>query len=81
MNIDLIKLYNRAIFLAILTIVFNIVEGLVSIYFGLKDETLTLFGFGVDSFIETISAFGVLVMIYRIRAHPKSERGIFEIKA
>jgi divalent metal cation (Fe/Co/Zn/Cd) transporter len=81
MNIDLIKLYNRAIFLAILTIVFNVVEGLVSIYFGLKDETLTLFGFGVDSFIETISAFGVLVMIYRIRANPNSERGIFEITA
>lgn len=74
-------LWRSAFFLAIITIVFNIAEGLVSIYFGLKDEALTLFGFGLDSFVETISASGVAVMIARIRRNPSSERSRFEITA
>ncbi len=46
---------------------------------GVKDETLSLFGFGLDSFIETISASGVLFMIYRIRNKKDEERSAFEI--
>jgi len=75
------KLFNRAIVLAIITIVFNIAEGLVATYFGLKDETLTLFGFGMDSFIETISAVGVLQMVIRIKKLPDSSRGRLETLA
>lgn len=58
--------YRRAQFLALFTILYNIVEGIVSTTFGYSDETLALFGFGVDSFIESISGIGVYVMIRRI---------------
>lgn len=66
------KLLKKAQLLAVLTIVYNIVEGLISIYFGIKDDALALFGFGADSFIETISATGILVMIFRMRANNKN---------
>jgi divalent metal cation (Fe/Co/Zn/Cd) transporter len=48
---------------------------------GYSDETLTLFGFGVDSFIEVLSGAGVAVMILRIRKNPLSPRHPFEITA
>jgi divalent metal cation (Fe/Co/Zn/Cd) transporter len=51
---------------------------LVSILFGLNDETLTLFGFGVDSFIEVLSGLGIVAMILRIQHHPDAPRGRFE---
>jgi len=66
---------------AVLTIVFNIVEGVVSIWFGVSDDMLTLSGFGVDSFIETISAVGVAVMITRIRNNQDTDKIRFEITA
>lgn len=75
------KLFRWVFILAIITIVYNVLEGLLATYFGLEDEALTLFGFGADSFIETISAIGVGQMILRIRKHPISERGKFEILA
>jgi divalent metal cation (Fe/Co/Zn/Cd) transporter len=75
------KLYNWALALSILTVAYNLAEGSVSVYFGLKDEALTLFGFGADSFVETISAMGVTQMIIRIKKNPNSPRGRFEILA
>lgn len=48
---------------------------------GYTDETLALFGFGVDSFIEVMSGVGIAVMIKRIHANPNSERSVFESKA
>jgi len=71
-------LYNRAIGLAVFTIVYNIIEGLISVYFGLKDDTLALFGFGADSFIETISGIGILIMIYRLKKYGETNKGRFE---
>ena len=52
------KLYRLAFGLSIFTIVYNLGEGVVSTVFGFEDESLTLFGFGVDSFIEVISGLG-----------------------
>ena len=49
------KLYRITYCLALFTIYYNIVEGFVATGFGYDDESLTLFGFGVDSFIESIS--------------------------
>jgi divalent metal cation (Fe/Co/Zn/Cd) transporter len=72
------KLYKSARLLSIFTIIFNLFEGLVSVYFGYKDETLTLFGFGADSFIEMISAAGIFIMIKRIMNNPQSHRNKFE---
>jgi divalent metal cation (Fe/Co/Zn/Cd) transporter len=75
------SLYNKAYQLSLFTIFYNIAEGLVSVMLGYKDETLTLFGFGVDSFIEVMSGIGIAVMIIRIRKNPESSKNEFEIKA
>ena len=72
------KYWQYALWLAIITIFYNILEGLVSIYFGAQDETLTLFGFGVDSFIEVLSGAGILAMVLRIRQNPDTPRSQFE---
>src|SRR5258706_2954358 len=42
------------------------------------DEALTLFGFGIDSFIEVISGIGIMAMVLRIRQNPGTSRGQFE---
>lgn len=75
------NLYKRALWLAIITVVYNLLEGLVAIYYGVADETLALFGFGVDSFIEVLSGAGIIAMVLRIRQNPNTERGQFEITA
>ena len=83
--IHLLKLegtyYKRVLWLAIFTIVYNIAEGVISVILGMQDETLALFGFGVDSFIEVISGLGILQMVIRIRRNPGSSRTPFEIRA
>lgn len=61
------KLYGVALALSIFTITYNVIEGLVATLFGYEDETFALFGFGLDSFIETISGIGIAHMVYRIR--------------
>jgi divalent metal cation (Fe/Co/Zn/Cd) transporter len=75
------KLYDRAYLLSLFTIFYNVIEGVVSMLLGYEDETLTLFGFGVDSFIEVLSGIGIAVMIRRIRQNPDSPKSEFEIKA
>jgi divalent metal cation (Fe/Co/Zn/Cd) transporter len=74
-------LYKKAYQLSLFTIFYNIVEGLVSMIMGYNDETLTLFGFGVDSFIEVMSGLGIAVMILRIRQNPGSSKNEFEVNA
>jgi divalent metal cation (Fe/Co/Zn/Cd) transporter len=64
--------------LALITIFYNLIEGLVSIYFGAQEETLTLFGFGIDSFIEVMSGMGIFAMVLRIRNNPEAPRSKFE---
>lgn len=70
--------YRMAFLLAVFTIAYNIVEGLFSTYLGFEDESLALFGFGVDSFIEAISGLGIAHMVLRIQQHPESNRDDFE---
>jgi divalent metal cation (Fe/Co/Zn/Cd) transporter len=73
--------YQQVYYLSLFTIIYNFIEGLISVYFGIADETLTLFGFGLDSFIETISGLGILQMIRRIQQNPNSPKSSFEINA
>ena len=73
--------WQYALWLAIFTILYNIAEGLISIFFGVSDEALTLFGFGADSFIEVMSGIGILAMVIRIRQNPDTSRSRFEITA
>jgi divalent metal cation (Fe/Co/Zn/Cd) transporter len=72
------KFWQYALYLALFTIFYNLAEGVISIYFGAQDEALTLFGFGVDSFIEVMSGIGILAMVLRIRNNTDTPRSQFE---
>jgi divalent metal cation (Fe/Co/Zn/Cd) transporter len=74
-------LYAKASYLALFTIIYNLIEGGVSVWLGIADETLALFGFGADSFIEVISAIGVWHMVRRITANRGDARDEFEQRA
>lgn len=72
------RYWSYALWLALFTIFYNLLEGIISIFFGISDEALTLFGFGVDSFIEVMSGIGILAMVLRIRQYPETPRSQFE---
>jgi hypothetical protein len=73
-----VKLYQIAFWLAQFTIAYNTVEGIVSTYVGYENESLSLFGFGADSFIEVISGIGIAHMVLRFQSLPNSSRDAFE---
>lgn len=75
---DVNRYWTYALWLALFTIFYNLAEGLISVFFGFSDEALTLFGFGVDSFIEVMSGLGILAMVIRIRQNPDTSRSQFE---
>jgi len=60
--------YKKALYLSYFTVGYNIVEGIVSILFGLMAGSIALVGFGSDSFVESLSGS---VMIWRFRKHGK----------
>jgi divalent metal cation (Fe/Co/Zn/Cd) transporter len=72
------KYYKVAFGLAIFTIVYNLFEGIISTYFGYSDESLALFGFGLDSFVETVSGLGIAHMIVRITTQETESYDQFE---
>lgn len=71
-------LYRWAYVLALITIFYNILEGVVSVFFGIEGETLVLLGFGIDSFVEVISGIGIWHMIRRIRRNNNETYDKFE---
>ena len=75
------RLYQKAKWLALITIYYNLLEGAVSVFFGFQDETLSLFGFGVDSFVEVISGIGIWHMIRRLRQSADENSDRFEKRA
>lgn len=73
------RLVNLALLLSLITISYNLIEGTISVLFGIEDETLTLLGFGVDSFVEVISGLGIFHMIMRMKKNDSlNSRDIFE---
>lgn len=62
------KLYKKALSLSYFTVGYNISEGVVSIAAGLLADSIALIGFGLDSFVESLSGS---VMIWRLRKHGK----------
>jgi divalent metal cation (Fe/Co/Zn/Cd) transporter len=70
-----------AFVLSVITICYNIAEGIVSVIFGATNDTLALLGFGIDSFVEVISGIGIAHMIYRMRKANISENDAFEQRA
>jgi len=79
--LQLQELYRKAALLALITIVYNVVEGVVSVGFGAADETLSLFGFGLDSFVEVISGVGIWHMVRRFQRGEEEKRDSFEQRA
>ena len=64
------RLLRRGLRLEYLTVGWNVVEGLVSIGAALASGSVALLGFGVDSFVESVSE-GVL--IWRLRTEERGE--------
>ena len=75
------KLLNTAFLLSIVTIVYNIIEGVISIYFGIDDDALSLLGFGTDSFVEVISGIGIAHMVLRMKYSDINQSDKFERQA
>ncbi len=75
------KLYAWASALALITIFYNIAEGVVSVFFGMEDESMSLFGFGLDSFVEVVSGIGIWHMVRRIRQNGGEHLDRFEQRA
>ena len=69
-NANYSKWINIAFYLSILTILYNVGQGIFSAWFGYYGRTLALFGFGIDSFVEIISGIGIFHMIIRMRQTP-----------
>jgi len=77
----LTPLYRMASTLAAVTIFYNMAEGIVSVWIGAQDETITLFGFGIDSFVEVVSGIGIWHMVSRTGRGEASDRDRFERQA
>ncbi len=75
------KQYQWASVLALVTVFYNLGEGIVSVFLGLGDESISLFGFGLDSFVEVISGVGIWHMVRRIRQHGAGDLDRFEQRA
>ena len=73
--------YRWASSLALITIFYNIIEGCVSVFFGLQDETMALFGFGLDSFVEVVSGIGIWHMVRRMKQSDPADHDSFEKRA
>ncbi len=61
-------LTRKALLLSYITVGYNVLEGIVSIIAGALAGSIALIGFGLDSFIESLSGG---VMIWRFRKHDK----------
>jgi len=75
------RFFKRALRLSYFTVGYNIVEGIVSIIAGVFAGSIALIGFGLDSFMESLSA---TVMIWRFGKHGKvseEEEQRIEVKA
>lgn len=75
------RLLKTAFILSVITVAYNVAEGLFSTFFGYTDDTIALFGFGVDSFVEVVSGLGIGHMVWRMRRSPVAGRDRFERQA
>jgi len=58
------RLLRRGLFFSIVTVLWNVVEGIIAITAGVLAGSVALIGFGLDSFVETLSA---VVVGWRLR--------------
>lgn len=62
------RLHKKALYLSVFTVSYNFIEGIVSVLLGSFSGSVALVGFGLDSFIESLSGG---VMIWRFTAGSK----------
>ncbi|MEK6947160.1 MAG: cation transporter [Nanoarchaeota archaeon] len=60
--------HDQALKLAYFTVIYNIIEGIVSVVFGAGAGSIALIGFGLDSFVESLSG---AVIVWRFTRHKK----------
>jgi len=75
------SLFRKALLLEYFTVGYNIIEAIVSIFFGNAASSISLIGFGLDSVVESLSGS---VLIWRLRNHghiSEEEEEIVENKA
>ena len=70
-NYNISKYKKRALILSYFTVGYNIFEGVVSIIAGILANSIALEGFGMDSFIESLSGS---IMIWRFKKYGKISR-------
>ena len=71
-----IALHKKAFYLSLFTVAYNFLEGVISITSGLLSGSIALVGFGLDSFVESLSGG---IMLWRFRGlgnttHDEEER-------
>lgn len=69
-------LHKKAFYLSLFTVAYNLLEGIISVIAGMLSGSIALVGFGLDSFVESLSGG---VMIWRFRgfgnlSHEEEER-------
>ena len=75
-------MHRRGLRLEWFTVAWNVVEGVVAIGVGLATGSVSLVGFGADSFIEVISAVTLLWRLRKAGPHASAEeRGAAEKRA
>src|SRR4030042_497239 len=62
------QLHRRVLLLSYFTVSYNIIEGVLSILAGSMADSIALIGFGLDSFVESLSG---MIVIWRFRLHGK----------
>lgn len=62
---------DRALGLEVLTVGWNVVEGVIAVTAAVLAGSVALFGFGIDSFVESASG---LIMMWRLRAERRGVR-------
>lgn len=60
------NLYKKALRLSYFTVGYNILEGVASVIAGAVAGSIALVGFGLDSFVESLSG---MIMIWRFKKH------------
>ena len=65
---------SAALLISLATVVWNVVEGSLSVVFGAEDLSVALLGFGADSWVEVFSAVVVAHRFWREESHRADSR-------
>jgi divalent metal cation (Fe/Co/Zn/Cd) transporter len=65
------KIKKEGLLLSVFTVIYNVIEGILSIFVGVTTGSISMVGFGLDSFIESLSG-GVLIWRFTKSGHISS---------